>query len=751
MNLTPSTQLEPVGKSGLGSRCAQMILLYSALSLLTLMTALAGDEAKSPAVDVSGLAELPVLHDARKMPLDSYARQLLLSWSGRDYFTGKKSHPDVKEDKESALEFFCRLLFDSETTERDKIFQIDDPAVLVALGLDVKEKRRRYSHKQLEPGLGKLMELARNASGLHKSDMQRIDSEFLRIYRNLAMYRALTDTMSFADSDANFEIRDPFLRKKFGIPDSQTEFSYLDILDHVETIGEYMMASNRADISEATRNEASRLAQEAFVFRIINRAAALAHPSVTHDARRDAQGRYNSDRLDAGLAALESPVLMLARMQISDGLRQELASRFQRLYFIQDLLQRGGPMEAKTHQVDFPFDALLNDPHAEEEIWYSPQEAIGLAGPDRPLDQAAIRLGKMARAYRAGDQDGLHDAMEKHMQFIGSRKRRSDTDLDKNRIEVAYNNMNLFFYTKTLYFLAFLVGFFGVLMQSPRLRMVCIGIILAAIVLHTAAVGLRVYITGRPPVTNLYGTFPFVSLVAVIIGLVAERLSRVGIAAMSCSLIGWILLHLAGVFALDGSDTMGKVMPVLNSQFWLSTHVLSVLMGYGGVFLAGRIGHFYLIFLVLKRHKKKRLQDMYRVMSGVLGFGLTFAFLGTMLGGIWADQSWGRFWGWDPKENGAILIVLWVAMMYHAKLGGMVRETGMAALSVLGCIVVMLAWLGVNVLGVGLHSYGFTSGAAMGLYYYIGAELLFLFGILVALKVRGGPDSPRARQPVRAT
>ena len=102
-----------------------------------------------------------------------------------------------------------------------------------------------------------------------------------------------------------------------------------------------------------------------------------------------------------------------------------------------------------------------------------------------------------------------------------------------------------------------------------------------------------------------------------------------------------------------------------------------------------------------------------------------------MLGGVWADHSWGRFWGWDPKENGALLIVIWVAALYHARMGNMIRERGMALGAVFGCVVVMAAWLGVNLMGVGLHNYGFTSGLARGLAIYTALELTFILALAI--------------------
>jgi hypothetical protein len=111
---------------------------------------------------------------------------------------------------------------------------------------------------------------------------------------------------------------------------------------------------------------------------------------------------------------------------------------------------------------------------------------------------------------------------------------------------------------------------------------------------------------------------------------------------------------------------------------------------------------------------------------GVICFAILFSFVGTILGGIWADQSWGRFWGWDPKENGAVLIVLWNALVLHARWAGLVRERGLAALAIGGNIVTSWSWFGTNMLGVGLHSYGFMDSALLWLLMFVGTQLALI-------------------------
>jgi ABC-type transport system involved in cytochrome c biogenesis permease subunit len=119
-------------------------------------------------------------------------------------------------------------------------------------------------------------------------------------------------------------------------------------------------------------------------------------------------------------------------------------------------------------------------------------------------------------------------------------------------------------------------------------------------------------------------------------------------------------------------------------------------------------------------------KELTRMIYGTLCFSIFFSFVGTVLGGLWADDSWGRFWGWDPKENGALLIVLWNALVLHARWGGMVKERGLAVLSIAGNIFVAWSWFGVNELGVGLHSYGFTEGVLKALAIFAVTQLLVI-------------------------
>src|SRR5690606_39182780 len=123
---------------------------------------------------------------------------------------------------------------------------------------------------------------------------------------------------------------------------------------------------------------------------------------------------------------------------------------------------------------------------------------------------------------------------------------------------------------------------------------------------------------------------------------------------------------------IEGTDTMPSMIAVLDTNFWLSTHVTTVTMGYAAGLLAAAIAHVYILAyaLGLKRQDPAFYRSLAKMTYGVLCFGLLFATVGTVLGGIWANYSWGRFWGWDPKENGALMIVLWLLIVLHARLAG---------------------------------------------------------------------------------
>jgi ABC-type transport system involved in cytochrome c biogenesis permease subunit len=299
-------------------------------------------------------------------------------------------------------------------------------------------------------------------------------------------------------------------------------------------------------------------------------------------------------------------------------------------------------------------------------------------------------------------------------------------ELQKCKAEWVFNQAQPFISSMTLYVLAFLLAVLSWLKWPDTLRRSAFWVMLLAFLVATAGILTRMWLEGRPPVTNLYSSALFVGWVAVALCLVLEKIYRNAIGVAAGGMIGFCTLIIAHHLSQSG-DTMEMMRAVLDSNFWLSTHVLTIVIGYGSTFLAGFLAIIYIIRGALTKSLTKDTADaLTRMVYGIVCFATLFSLVGTILGGIWADQSWGRFWGWDPKENGALIIVLWNAIILHCRWGGLVKSRGLMMLAVFGNVVTSWSWFGVNMLGVGLHSYGFMQSAFYWLIAFVVSQALII-------------------------
>ena len=307
------------------------------------------------------------------------------------------------------------------------------------------------------------------------------------------------------------------------------------------------------------------------------------------------------------------------------------------------------------------------------------------------------------------------------------------TELTASGYEVLINRCEPFYQASILYVLAFLIGCMAMLIRSlspqgwmPSLMRSGLIVIAVAFVVHTLGLVARIYLQGRPPVTNLYSSAVFIGWACIPLALIGEWFQKFGILPLVASLIGFSTLVVAHNLSGSG-DTMEMMQAVLDSNFWLATHVVVVTIGYSATFLAGFLACLYILGGILTPlFRGEPIKALPRMIYGVICFASITSFVGTVLGGIWADQSWGRFWGWDPKENGAAMIVVWNLLILHARWGGMVRDRGVAVLAVAGNIVTAWSWFGTNMLGVGLHSYGFMDSAVFWLVSFCVAQLAIM-------------------------
>jgi len=299
-------------------------------------------------------------------------------------------------------------------------------------------------------------------------------------------------------------------------------------------------------------------------------------------------------------------------------------------------------------------------------------------------------------------------------------------ELGKTQFEAYFNAFQPFTLATRLYIVAFVLGALGWLGYTQLFNRMAFSLLLVTLLLHTFALAGRIYISGRPPVTNLYSSAVFIGWGCVVLGLLLEKVFKLGVGNLIASVAGYATLLIADGLALKG-DTFTVLQAVLDTQFWLATHVTTITLGYATTYLAGLLGIVYVLRGVFTPSLTPAIsKDLSRMIYGTLCFSIFFSFVGTVLGGLWADDSWGRFWGWDPKENGALIIVLWNALVLHARWGGMVKERGMAVLAIAGNIFVSWSWWGVNELGAGLHSYGFTEGTVIKLGLFVASQLVLV-------------------------
>ena len=334
-----------------------------------------------------------------------------------------------------------------------------------------------------------------------------------------------------------------------------------------------------------------------------------------------------------------------------------------------------------------------------------------------PAMSAYIQLGLAWRGYQpVGFNNALHAYRAQLDRDVPAMLRKCD-------VETRFNAAEPFYTSSIIYVLAFIFAVISWLKWPDSLGRSAFWLIALAWVLETIGIGVRMWLENRPPVTNLYSSALFVGWGAVALCLVLEAVYRNAIGSAAAGLIGFATLVIAHNLALSG-DTLEMMRAVLDSNFWLSTHVVTVTVGYAATFLAGFLALIYVARGIFTRSLDQKTADsLSRMVYGIVCFATFFSFVGTVLGGIWADQSWGRFWGWDPKENGALIIVLWNSLILHARWGGLVKARGLMVLAIFGNIVTSWSWFGVNMLGVGLHSYGVMDAAFWWLLAFVGTQL----------------------------
>ena len=292
--------------------------------------------------------------------------------------------------------------------------------------------------------------------------------------------------------------------------------------------------------------------------------------------------------------------------------------------------------------------------------------------------------------------------------------------------EIAYNRLKPFRAATWIYAMAALLLLISLARSIPSAGAAGIGALILAAAAHASGIGSRVILGGRPPVSNFYETMLWLPFVAVVLALIFEKLYRARVYALSASILAAIALALAAHVPLDSSIT--PVVAVLRSNLWLTIHVLTIVASYGALALTVVLAHVDAVQFVARRNAGPSSSSINLYTYRALQVGVVLLASGIMLGAVWANASWGRYWGWDPKETWALITLLWYLAILHGRYAGWVKGVGFSLATIAGFFLLLMTYYGVSFYLVGLHSYagGNAKPIPVLLIGYLIAETVFL-------------------------
>ncbi|MDJ0704178.1 MAG: cytochrome c biogenesis protein CcsA [Leptolyngbyaceae cyanobacterium MO_188.B28] len=323
----------------------------------------------------------------------------------------------------------------------------------------------------------------------------------------------------------------------------------------------------------------------------------------------------------------------------------------------------------------------------------------------------------------------------------------ADSDL---RREVHFNRFHPFAKACCLYAIAFLGMLLAIWWEPLELYWSVVGIFVAGVLFQGYGFWLRMQIAGRPPVTNMYESVVWVGFGIVVLALTFELTYRVRYYLLAAAPLSVLCLILADSLPAVLDPGIAPLVPVLRDNFWLSIHVPTIALSYASFALAMGLGHVTLGNYLFTPQAKPRIQTLSQLNYRVLQVGVLLLITGIILGGVWAYFSWGRFWGWDPKETWTLIALLCYLAPLYSRLMGWIGDFGVSIASVVSFNAVLMAWYGVNfVLGVGLHTFGFsTGGSVLFVGSIVGLDLLFVLIALITYQGRSNAQSESMEETV---
>ena len=383
-------------------------------------------------------------------------------------------------------------------------------------------------------------------------------------------------------------------------------------------------------------------------------------------------------------------------------------------------------------------DELPLVPHPSETKgrWVGIPQAIESYSADKASDLAGtLELMKLTYVrHRAAEAIApLAQQLHSQLQQLSPDVYPSDRTLAR---EVLFNRLHAFGKAWKLFAVAFLGMLVVTFVPLPNWYWLPIGTFATGLGIQLYGFALRVQVADRPPVTNMYESVVWVGFGIAALALIFELKSRARYYLLAAAPLSILALVLADSLPAVLDASIQPLVPVLRDNFWLSVHVPTITLGYACFALAMGLGHIILGQYWLAPQNKTRITNLSKLNYSVLQVGVLLLAAGIILGGIWAHFSWGRFWGWDPKETWAAIALLCYLAPLHGRFVGWVNTFGMAVASVVSFNAVLMAWYGVNfVLGQGLHSYGFGTGGSSGIAALVGLDLLFVLATTLRYKL----------------
>lgn len=389
-------------------------------------------------------------------------------------------------------------------------------------------------------------------------------------------------------------------------------------------------------------------------------------------------------------------------------------------------LQRGKLLSLFPH----PCDTIAH--------WLSPGDDLSsLCGPD------SILVSKISywlyQEIQQAQTNGEWDAPKRIIQMIDTYQSQyhQDQQLSERQVrwELFYNKAQLFSYSAfsymTLGILLLLIALWSINSCSSIVRWLLrglIALIVTTFVIHSGAIALRWYISEQAPWSNAYESMIYVGWASLLAGIVFARHSILTLAL--ASFLGGVVLFVAHLNGLDPEIT--PLVPVLKS-YWLMIHVAVITASYGFLgmsFLIGLLSLSLMAFAPTDTPAMHTIRELRTVNELSLTIGLALLTIGTFLGAVWANESWGRYWGWDPKETWALITIIIYTLITHSRMVPRLRgDFTFSLLSILGLTSVLMTYFGVNYYLSGLHSYG-SSQAPIALWsvlgLYIGVAIIAL-------------------------